>query len=90
MGCERRRGADRDPLPHADIADAPASPLDLRSVTLGQRGTQLVMRLQTEGEWQPVQLSAAGQSLCINLHYGKLPTPRSRVCIGDAGEAGQG
>ncbi len=80
----------RDPLPHADNADAPASPLDMRSVTLGQRGTQLVMRITTEGEWQPAQLSGAAQSLCINLHYGKLPTPRSRVCVSDAGEGKAG
>ena len=78
----------RDPLPHADNADTPASPLDLRSVTLGQRGTQLVMRITTEGEWEPAELAVAGQSLCIDMYYGKLPTPRSRVCVRDAGEAG--
>ena len=81
---------DRDPKPHADGADAGASPLDMRSVTLGQRGTQLVMRVTTEGEWEPAQLSVAGQSLCIDLYYGRLPSPRSRVCLRDAGEGEAG
>ncbi|MDP1848792.1 MAG: SGNH hydrolase domain-containing protein [Solirubrobacteraceae bacterium] len=81
---------DRDPKPHADGVDAGASPLDMRSVTLGQRGTQLVMRVTTEGEWAPADLSALTQSLCINLYYGRLPTPRSRVCLRDAGEGDAG
>jgi hypothetical protein len=77
----------RDPLPHADAADAPASPLDLRSVAFGQRGTQLVLRITTAGAWEPAQLAAApGRALCIDLYYGNLPTPRSRVCVIDGGE----
>jgi hypothetical protein len=77
----------RDPLPHTDAADAPGSPLDLRSVTFGQRGTQLVLRLTTDGAWEPSQLgAAAGTALCVELYYGKLPTPRARVCVIDAGE----
>ncbi len=72
----------RDPLPHDDAADAAGSPLDLRSVTLGQRGTQLVMRITTEGAWEPSQLgAAAGRALCVDLYYGSLPTPRSRICV---------
>ena len=78
---------DRDPAPHADAADAPASPLDLRAVTFGQRGTELLMRITTAGSWEVSQLSAApGRALCIDLYYGQLPTPRSRVCVLDAGE----
>ena len=80
----------RDPLPHADSADVPASPLDLRAVTLGQRGTQLVMRITTEGEWNPAQLAVAGQALCIDLYYGNLSTPRSRVCVRDGGAGAAG
>ena len=80
-------GPDRDPAPHADAPDAGASPLDLRAVTFGQRGTQLVLRITTEGAWEVSQLSgAAGRALCIDLYYGQLPTPRSRVCVFDAGE----
>jgi hypothetical protein len=79
-------GPDRDPVAHADAADAGASPLDLRTVTFGQRGTQLVMRITTAGDWQVSQLSgAAGRALCVDLYYGELLTPRSRVCILDAG-----
>ncbi|MDQ3722644.1 MAG: hypothetical protein M3376_06160 [Actinomycetota bacterium] len=81
----------RDPLPHADRADAPGSPLDLRAVTFAQRGTQLLMRITTEREWETSQLSsAAGRALCVNLYYGDLPTPRSRVCIFDGGEGRAG
>ena len=81
---------DRDPKPHADGVDAAGSPLDMRAVTLGQRGTQLVMRITTEGEWEPGQLSVPGQAICIELFYGRLPTPRSRVCVRDAGEGAAG
>jgi hypothetical protein len=79
----------REPQPHADGADAGASPLDLRAVTFGQRGTQLVLRIVTAGEWDPAELAAPGRALCIDLFYGSLPSPRSRVCVfGDAaGEA---
>jgi len=80
----------RDPLPHTDRADAAGSPLDLRAVSFGQRGTQLVMRITTEGEWEPAQLSVGGQALCIDLYYGNLPTPRSRLCMFDAGEGEAG
>ena len=77
----------REPRPHADAVDAPASPLDLRSVAFGQRGTQLVLRITTQGAWEPAQITAAaGRSLCIDLYYGNLPTPRSRVCVITVGE----
>ena len=72
---------DREPRPHADGADAGASPLDLRAVTFGQRGTQLVLRIVTASEWEPADLNAPGHALCIDLFYGSLPTPRSRVCV---------
>ena len=79
----------RDPEPHADGADAAGSPLDLRAVTFGQRGTQIVLRLETVGEWEPSQLAAAtGRALCVELYYGQLPTPRSRVCVFGGGERG--
>lgn len=81
------QASNRDPAPHADAADAPASPLDLRAVTFGQRGTQLVMRITTAGNWEVAELGAApGRVLCIDLYYGELPTPRSRVCVVHAGE----
>jgi hypothetical protein len=77
---------DRDPLPHADAADT-ISPLDLRVVTLGQRGTQLVMRITTAAAWEPSQLGG-GRALCIDLYYGNLPTPRARICVFGGGEGG--
>jgi hypothetical protein len=77
----------RDPLPHADAIDAATSPLDLRAVTFGQRGTQLFMRITTGGAWEPSELGAAsGRALCVDLYYGSLPTPRARVCVFGAGE----
>lgn len=80
-------GPDRDPAPHPDAVDAGASPLDLRSVAFGQRGTQLVLRISTEGTWETAQLAeVAGRALCVDLYYGELPTPRSRVCVLPAGE----
>jgi len=82
----------RDPAPHADLADAPQSPLDIRSVAFGQRGTELVLRVTTAGEWEPATLTAAsasgvasGAALCVRIFYGTLPTPRSRVCVYDKG-----
>ena len=57
---------DRDPLPHLDAIDASGSPLDMRAAAFGQRGTELVLRITTEGEWDTSQLSAAeGRALCI-------------------------
>ncbi len=76
----------RGPLPHGDAADAPGSPLDILSASFGQRGTELVMRMTTAGEWEPAQLQAGiGQALCVRLFYGKLPTPRARICVIDRG-----
>jgi len=78
----------REPPPQADGADASGSPLDLRSVSLGQRGTELVLRITTAGQWEPNQLSPAeGRALCVQLFYGNLPNPRSRLCVYDRGES---
>ncbi len=77
----------RDPLPHADAIDAEISPIDLRAVAFGQRGTQLFMRITTEGAWEPSQLAeASGRALCIDLFYGNLPTPRARICVFGGGK----
>lgn len=73
---------DREPPAHADGAETPGSPLDLRAVTFGQSGTKLVLRMTTAGEWETSHLRAPpGRELCVNLFYGTLPTPRSRVCL---------
>ena len=72
----------RDPSPHSDRADAIDSPLDLRSVTFGQRGTQLIWRVTTAGEWDVSQLSPSeGRALCVKFFYGNLPSERSRICV---------
>lgn len=82
---------DRDPRLHADRADSAGSPLDLRAVSLGQSGTELVLRFATYGEWEPSQLSSAeGRALCVRLFYGTLRTPRSRICVYDKGRGFSG
>lgn len=74
------------PRPHADAGDVPASPLDIRSVTFGQRGDQLVLRLTTAGRWSSKQLSRSlGRYVCIKLFYGRLTAPRARICVERAG-----
>ncbi|HVF78458.1 MAG TPA: SGNH hydrolase domain-containing protein [Solirubrobacteraceae bacterium] len=84
-------GPNREPTPRSDAADAPGSPLDLRTVSLGQRGTELVLRFRTAGEWEPTQLAAgSGNTLCVRLHYGELRTPRARLCVVDRGENSPG
>jgi hypothetical protein len=81
----------RGPAPHHDATDATASPLDILSVTLGQRGTEILMRITTAGDWEPSQLApGAGQALCVRLYYGRLPTPRSRICAVDRGAGSAG
>ena len=77
----------RDPLPHLDRLDAGGSPLDLRSVSFGQTGTELVLRVATAGEWESSQLSALeGRALCVKFFYGNLPNPRAQVCAYHKGE----
>lgn len=79
-------GPDRDPKMYFDAADVPGGPLDLRAVSFGQRGTELVLRFRTAGDWEPTDLAAAGHALCVQVFYGKLTTPRARVCVVDRGE----
>ena len=82
---------DRDPRLHTDRPDPGVGPLDLRAVALGQRGTEMVLRFATAGEWEPSQLSPLeGRALCVKLFYGSLRTPRSRICVYDKGEGFSG
>jgi hypothetical protein len=75
-------GPNRDPLPHVDAVDAGGSPLDLTAVAFGERGTELVMTLQTVGAWDPAWLApGSGRSLCVKLFYGNLPTARGQICV---------
>jgi hypothetical protein len=75
-------GPNRDPLPHVDTLDAGGSPLDLTAVAFGQRGTELVMTLQTVGAWDTAWLgSIPGSSLCVKLFYGGLATARGQICV---------
>jgi hypothetical protein len=81
----------RDPLPHSDRLDTAGSPLDIRTVSLGQRGTELILRIATAGQWEPWDLSPQlGRALCVKLFYGELATPRARICAYDRGEARTG
>ena len=76
----------RDPAPHVDRDDAAPSPLDIRAVAFGQRGTELVLRVVTAGTWEPAALAAgSGAALCVKFFYGTLPTPRARICVFDKG-----
>lgn len=77
----------REPKPYDDPADTRPSPLDLISVALGQRGSDLVLRISTVGEWEPSDLSnGSGSALCVRLYYGRLRNPRSQVCVVDGGK----
>lgn len=81
----------RGPAPHADQPDVPASPLDIRSVAFGQRGTDLVLRVTTARDWDPAALApGSGAVLCLKLFYGRLRTPRSRICVFDRGQNSAG
>jgi hypothetical protein len=59
-----------------DPLDVPGDPLDLRSVSFGQRGTHLWLRLRTQGGWSAGEL--APESLC-------LVVAGARVCVGSDG-----
>ena len=58
----------------------------MRPASFGQRGTEIVLRITTAGDVGARQLAAGtGQALCVRLFYGKLPTPRARICVIDRG-----
>ncbi|MDP2711775.1 MAG: SGNH hydrolase domain-containing protein [Solirubrobacteraceae bacterium] len=81
----------REPKPHTDAADAAPSPLDIRSYAMGQRGTDLVLRITTAGEWEASQLApGSGRALCVRFFYGTLPTPRGRICVVERGGDAEG
>jgi hypothetical protein len=73
----------RDPKPHADApAEVAGGPLDLVQVTLGQVGTDLLLRVSTAGDWDADQLStAAGRAVCIRFFFGAKGRERSRICV---------
>jgi SGNH domain (fused to AT3 domains) len=76
----------RDPAPHDDQADAAQSPLDIRAAAFGQRGTELVLRVTTAGEWDAAALApGSGAALCVRIFYGTQTSPRSRLCVIDKG-----
>jgi hypothetical protein len=68
----------------ADPPDAAPSPLDVRQMRFGQRGTQLWLSVRTEGEWDAGDLGA--DDLCVTLHRAR---PLGRLCVGadDRGRA---
>ena len=73
---------DRDPAPHLDLTDTPESPIDLRSASFGQRGTDLVLRMTTESEWDPAVLFPdSGRALCVRIYYGTLRSPRRQLTL---------
>jgi SGNH domain (fused to AT3 domains) len=81
----------REPKPHADApSEVAGGPLDLVEVTLGQVGTDLLLRVRTAGDWSTNQLSTgAGRTLCVRFFFGAQTGERSRICvIPRSGEAG--
>jgi hypothetical protein len=64
------------PPSNADPADAPNNPLDLRRVTLGQRGTRLELELRTAGAWSARDLAPG--ALCVELRRRRAG---GRVCV---------
>jgi hypothetical protein len=73
----------RDPRPHADApAEVAGGPLDLVQVTLGQVGTDLLLRVTTAGDWSADQLStSAGRAICVRFFFGTKAGERSRICV---------
>jgi SGNH domain-containing protein len=67
------------PAVHASPATPQAGPLDLASASLGQDGTELVLRVTTRGRWKAAQLSHRGpRTLCLALASGKT---RFALCL---------
>lgn len=74
------------PSTRNDPVDVPGSPLDITSLTFGQQRDRFVLKVTTAAPWTADQLfPAAGRSLCVKLFYGRLRSPRSRVCVVAAG-----
>jgi hypothetical protein len=73
----------RDPRPHADATgEVAGGPLDIVSVTLGQVGTNLLLRVATAGDWDASQLSTgAGRAICVRFFFGTKVRERSRICV---------
>lgn len=81
----------REPKPHSDApSEVAGGPLELVEVTLGQVGTDLLLRLRTAGDWNANQLStSAGRALCVRFFFGTMAGERSRICVVPrAGETG--
>jgi hypothetical protein len=58
-----------------------SQPLDLAQASLVQRGDRLHLSIDTHEKFDGALLSSAdGRSLCLVLRYGKLITPRARIC----------
>ena len=62
------------PPVHRDARESAADPLDVRSVSFGQRELKLVLTVRTWGRWR-VGALARGRALCIVL-------ARGEVCVG--------
>jgi hypothetical protein len=73
----------REPKPHTDApSEVAGGPLELVEVTLGQVGTDLLLRVRSAGAWNANQLStSAGRALCVRLFFGTMAGERSRICI---------
>jgi hypothetical protein len=61
---------------YLDARDA-GDPLDLRYVSFGESGTQMVLKLRTARTWQPQDLTP--REMCVVLHYRRKV---GRLCVG--------
>ena len=72
------------PAVHESPATPQAGPLDLASASLGQDGTELVLRVTTRGgKWKPAQLNHRGpRALCLTVASGET---KFALCVAAAG-----
>jgi SGNH domain (fused to AT3 domains) len=70
------------PTAHSDPADVAGGPLDLDSVTFGQAGTQLLLRLHSRSVWGAGELTHRfGRELCLTIFYHRDDEPQTRICV---------
>jgi hypothetical protein len=83
-GCQAKASLFGLPPAHPRQGGAGVGVLGLRSVQLGQSGTQFELRVKTHGRWSAHDIvSRPGRSLCLLLLSGTSARPRARVCVAE-------
>jgi hypothetical protein len=81
-GAARAASVTYGPSQHTDGRDVAASPLDVTSVTFGQRDTRMMLRIRARTAWSAADLSAeSGRLLCVYLFREGTTSPQGRVCV---------